>query len=203
MDVPGVLLTAAICSYWIGVGAMIVRVRRHAHRVVGVVPEQRLERIMWLFWVPLVVAWIALPWLALERTQPPFALPEFARGNDAYAALRWVAALAALACLAATIKCWARMGKDWRMAVTGEPGQPLIMDGMFGRIRHPIYAFSIMLTVCTMIVVPTPLMLTFGAIQIALWVIKAHNEERHMLATHGEAYARYLTRTGRFLPRLR
>ena len=29
MDVPGVLLTATIWAYWIGVGAMIVRVRRH------------------------------------------------------------------------------------------------------------------------------------------------------------------------------
>ncbi len=32
-------------------------------------------------------------------------------------------------------------------------------------------------------------------------VIKARNEERHMLANHGDDYARYLARTGRFLPR--
>ena len=201
MDVPGVLLSATICAYWIGVGAMIVRVRRHARRVVGVVPEQRLERYMWLVWVPLVVAWIALPWLSLTRPQPPFALPEFVHADAAYAVLRWVAALVGVACLAITIKCWARMGKDWRMAVTGEPDQALIMDGMFSRIRHPIYAFSILLMVCTMVVVPTPLMLAFGVIHIVLMVIKARNEERHMLACHGDDYARYLARTGRFLPR--
>lgn len=201
MDFPGVLLSATIGAYWFGVGAMIVRVRRHARRVVGVVPEQRLERFMWLVWVPLVVAWIALPWLSLTRTQPPFALPEFVHANAAYAALRWVAALVGVACLAITIKCWARMGKDWRMAVTGEPDQALIMDGMFSRIRHPIYAFSILLMACTMVVVPTPLMLTFGVIHIVLMVIKARNEERHMLASHGDDYARYLARTGRFLPR--
>lgn len=203
MDVPGVLLTATIWSYWIGVGAMIVRVRRHTHRVVGVVPQQRLERLMWLIWVPSAIAWITLPWLALDRSQPPWGLPEFARSAPAYVALRWVAAIVAVACLAATIKCWARMGKDWRMAVTDEANQTLITDGMFRRIRHPIYAFSILLMLCTMVIVPTWPMLAFGVIQIALWVLKAHNEERHLLASHGEAYARYLESTGRFVPRFR
>jgi protein-S-isoprenylcysteine O-methyltransferase Ste14 len=203
MDVPGILLTVTICAYWIGVGAMIVRVRRHTRRMVGVVPEQPLERFMWMLWVPLVAAWIALPWLALDRSGPPFGLPGFALGADGYSGLRWLAALVAVACLAGTIKCWARMGKDWRMAVTGEPDQALITDGMFRRIRHPIYSFSILLMICTMIVVPTMLMLAFGVIHIILMVVKAHNEERHMLASHGDAYARYLAGTGRFLPRFR
>jgi protein-S-isoprenylcysteine O-methyltransferase Ste14 len=38
-------------------------------------------------------------------------------------------------------------------------------------------------------------------IHVALVNAKAQNEERHLLATHGEAYARYVARTGRFLPR--
>jgi len=197
------LVTATICAYWTGVGAMIVRVRRHTQRMVGVVPEQRLERFMWVLWVPLVAAWIALPWLALDRSAPPFGMPDFARGADGYAGLRWLAALVALGCLAGTIKCWARMGKDWRMAVTGESGLALITDGLFRRVRHPIYSFSILLMICTMIVVPTMLMLAFGALHIVLMVVKAHNEERHMLASHGDAYARYLAGTGRFLPRFR
>jgi len=46
-------------------------------------------------------------------------------------------------------------------------------------------------------------MLACGAGLVALWVIKAHNEERHLLRSHGEAYAAYLARTGRFLPRSR
>ena len=89
------------------------------------------------------------------------------------------------------------------MAVTDEANQTLITDGMFRRIRHPIYAFSILLMVCTMVIVPTWPMLVFGVVQIGLWVLKARNEERHLLACHGEAYARYLAATGRFVPRLR
>lgn len=202
MDVPGLVLTATIWAYWIGVGVMIVRVRRHTRRVVGVVPEQRLERTMWLVWVPLVAAWAALPWLALHRAGPPWGLPGFAQG-EGYAALRWAAAAVAAGCLAATVRCWARMGKDWRMAVTSEENQALITDGMFSRVRHPIYALSILLMLATMAIVPTAPMIVVGVIHIGLMVVKAGNEERHMLACHGDAYARYLARTGRFLPRVR
>ena len=56
---------------------------------------------------------------------------------------------------------------------------------------------------CTMVVVPTLPMLVLGVVHIALMVVKAVNEERHMLARHGAAYATYLEATGRFLPRLR
>ncbi len=202
MDGPAVLVTATIWSYWLGVGVMIVRVRRHTHRAVGVVPEQGLERLMWLVFVPLVIAWCALPFLAQQRSAGPLALPAFAHESP-YAALRWVAALVGVVALAATVKCWARMGKDWRMAVTAEPDQALITDGLFERIRHPIYAFSILLMLCTLAVVPTWPMLVAAVVHLVMFVSKARNEERHMLAVHGDGYARYLARTGRFLPRLR
>jgi len=202
MDIAGTLIAASVVAYWLGIGTMIVRVRRHTRNAVGVIPEQRLERVMWIFWVPLAAAWITLAVLALSRDGPPFGLPEFAR-LPWYAAVRVAAALVGAAALGATIKCWSRMGKDWRMAVTAEPDQPLITDGLFGRIRHPIYAFSILLVLCTVAVVPTAPMAAVGAGLVALWVLKAHNEERHMLRQHGDAYAAYLARTGRFVPRVR
>ena len=202
MDIAGTIIAVTVVAYWIGIGTMIVRVRRHAHKVVGVIPEQGVERVMWMLWVPLAIVWIALPWLALSRAEPPFGLPALAR-TPWYSAVRMVAAVVGLAALAATVKCWSRMGKDWRMAVTAEPDQPLITDGLFGRIRHPIYAFSILLVICTVIAVPTALMAACGAGLACLWVLKAHNEERHMLRQHGDAYAAYLGRTGRFVPRIR
>ncbi len=203
MDVALNIIALTVVGYWIGIGVMIVRVRRHTRTAVGVVPEQRLERFMWLVWVPLGALWVCIPWLALSRHTGPFALPEFARGVAWYASLRFVAALVGVLALGATVKCWSRMGKDWRMAVTAEPDQALITDGLFSRIRHPIYAFSMLLVACTVMVVPTPLMAACGAGLVILWVTKALNEERHMLRQHGPGYGRYLERTGRFLPRFR
>ena len=45
--------------------------------------------------------------------------------------------------------------------------------------------------------------LAIGLLHIALMVMKAVNEERHLLARHGATYARYLAGTGRFVPRFR
>ena len=200
-DIPLAILTAAICSYWVGVAVMILRVRRRTHKVVGLVPEQRLERFMWLIWVPLVVAWIYVPWATLARSAAVPALPEFALREPLYAALRWIAAAIAVVALAATIKCWMRMGNDWRMDVGLDSKTDLITDGLYARVRHPIYAFSILLLLCSAAIVPTVPMLVIAAIQAALWNVKARNEERHLQEVHGDAYTRYLRRTGRFFPR--
>ena len=54
----------------------------------------------------------------------------------------------------------------------------------------------------TVIVVATVPMLVVGLVHLVLMIIKARNEERHLLAVHGDAYARYVARTGRFVPRL-
>lgn len=202
-DLPLVVLTATIWIYWFSVGFMVVRLRRKNRKLVGLVPEQRVERFMWLVFVPLVAAWCVLPYLALFRAGPPFGIPEFAQTLPAYAMLRWVAMVVAVACLLLTAKCWARMGTDWRMDVSVSKPTNLITDGLFRHIRHPIYAFSMLLMVCSAVIVPTIPMAIAATIHIVLWNLKARNEERHLLHAHGEAYQRYLLRTGRFFPRLR
>jgi protein-S-isoprenylcysteine O-methyltransferase Ste14 len=202
-DIPAILLALTVSAYWVGVAVMIRRVRRHARRAGTldvVVPDDPHERRMWLVWVPLVVAWIALPWLALSSHSALLAVPEFAR-TPVYGGVRWIAALGAVACLLVTIKCWARMGRDWRMGIDLRQKADLITDGPFARVRHPIYALGIGLVLCSAIVLPTLPMLVLAVVQIVLYVLKATNEERHLVRTHGEAYVRYLARTGRFLPR--
>lgn len=201
-DIPGIVLIATIWAYWLGVGVMIHRVRRKARARDVVVPEDRLERYMWIVWVPLVVAWLVLPYLAVTRSHPMLAVPEFARASAAYAALRWVAAAGAVASLALTVDCWARMGRNWRMGVSLDRTTELVTSGLFGRVRHPIYALSILLMLCSVAIVATPPMLAVGVVHVALMIVKARNEERHLVRTHGDAYRAYLASTGRFLPRL-
>ena len=98
-DLPAVVLTATIWTYWLCVGFMIVRVRRKTRKQPGVVPRQGLERLMWLVWVPLVAAWLALPYLAATRTAAPWMVPDFAR-EAPWPALRWAAAVVGVVCLA-------------------------------------------------------------------------------------------------------
>jgi protein-S-isoprenylcysteine O-methyltransferase Ste14 len=51
-------------------------------------------------------------------------------------------------------------------------------------------------------VLPIVAMLAVAAIHLALMVTKARNEERYLLGVHGDDYAAYVGRTGRFFPRL-
>jgi protein-S-isoprenylcysteine O-methyltransferase Ste14 len=200
-DLAGVILTATVWAYWLGVGMMIVRARRKTHRLAGLVPEQRLERFMWIVWVPLVAAWITLPYLALVRTHPLLAMPVFVHQSAGYVALRWIAAICAVICLLLTSLCWSRMGTRWRMAVSLKGEEELITDGPFRYVRHPIYALSMLLMICSAIVVPTAPMLAVAIAHLVLNHLKARNEENHLVTVHGDAYRRYLARTGRFFPR--
>ncbi|MCC6608280.1 MAG: isoprenylcysteine carboxylmethyltransferase family protein [Burkholderiales bacterium] len=200
-DIPGIVLAATVSTYWLGVGVMIHRVRRQARTREVVVPEDRFERHMWVLWVPLIVAWNVLPYLALARSHPLLAVPEFARGDSAYAAVRWLAAGCGVACLALTIDCWARMGSNWRMGVSLDRKTDLVTQGLFAHVRHPIYALSILLMLCSVAIVATLPMLAVGAVHVGLMNVKARNEERHLVRTHGDAYRAYLASTGRFVPR--
>jgi protein-S-isoprenylcysteine O-methyltransferase Ste14 len=200
-DLPAAITTATIWAYWVGVGIMIVRVKRHSRATPILSPKQPLEQVMGLIFLPMVAAWVVLPYVAQKATNGYLAMPEFATQSASYAALRWLAAALAVYCLVATARCWARMGRDWRMAVAVGEKTNLITDGPFRRIRHPIYAFSILLMICTAVVVPTLPMVVVAVAHVAWMNAKARNEEKHLLATQGESYAQYMQRTGRFIPR--
>jgi protein-S-isoprenylcysteine O-methyltransferase Ste14 len=200
-DLPALTLAVVVLAYWGRVGAMSARIRRRTRTLSGVVPEQGLERFLWLFFVPLVAAWIALPYLAAFRTSGTFAVPDAARA-DGWWVVRLLAAVAGFLLLVATIRCWRRMGRHWKMAVTPGEKQVLITDGPFARVRHPIYGYQILLMLASLCVVPTLPMLAIAVVHVVLMVAKARNEERHLLDTHGSDYEAYVARTGRFFPRL-
>jgi protein-S-isoprenylcysteine O-methyltransferase Ste14 len=93
------------------------------------------------------------------------------------------------------------MGRNWRMAVTPDQKTELVTTGLYGYIRHPIYALSILLMLCSAAVVPTIPMAGVAVVHILLMLAKARNEERFLRAAQGDAYAEYCRRTGRFVPR--
>lgn len=89
------------------------------------------------------------------------------------------------------------------MAVAADQPTELVTSGLYGYIRHPIYALSILLMLCTVAVAPNLPVAVMAAIHVALMLAKARNEERFLVDTQGAPYVRYCRRTGRFLPRLR
>ncbi len=95
------------------------------------------------------------------------------------------------------------MGQQWRMGIDPTQKIRLLVDGPFAKVRHPIYSLSILLMLCSVVVLPCPTMLLLAAIHITLMHIKARNEERFLLDTQGPSYAEYCRKTGRFIPFVR
>lgn len=197
---PTLIVTLSVWVYWSIVAVKSARRRKRTGSFGGVLPEQVMERVMWAMWLPLVACWVSFPFLAWTHRAGPFALPAFAQ-DAGYALLRWAGAALAVAALAGSIRGWREMGRNWTMAVTQQEASALITGGMFSRVRHPIYALSILLMLATLVAVPTWPVAVIAAVHVALMITKARNEERFLLCVHGERYASYCRRTGRFIPR--
>jgi protein-S-isoprenylcysteine O-methyltransferase Ste14 len=206
-ELPAIVLGITIATYWLYVGRMVVRVGRKNRGISRMlVPAQRRERTMWIVWVPLVVAWIAMPFVASAQDpvrHPWIGIPALAVWHPVVYVLRLVASAIAIVCFLVSVQCWRHMGKDWRMGVDPAGERKLITNGPFARVRHPIYALSVALMLCSVVVVPTPVMLAIAALHILLMHLKARNEEAFLQRMHGPSYSAYCQRTGRFLPRIR
>jgi protein-S-isoprenylcysteine O-methyltransferase Ste14 len=201
-DLPAFIIIAVVWSYWVGVLVMVIRVRTKWGKPAGIVPEVPHERLLWLVWVPLIGAWMALPVLAVISHHRWLAIPKSVLTKPALLSLRWLAAACALACLVLTIDCWRRMGRNWQVGVLPSQKTDLVTDGLYARIRHPIYALGTLLVLCSVVIVPTGPMIILAAVHVIVMTLKIRSEERFLREVHGEAYTAYCRRTGRFLPRL-
>lgn len=198
---PALIVGLLVAAYWLRVVRMVRKSRRTAGHGANFVPPEPLGRALRLLWMPVVGLWILLPLAAFVVIHPPhwlgFALvPLFSSPLIA-----WLAALVAVGAFAATLVCWKKMGKSWRMGIDPSDKTQLVCSGPYAYVRHPIYALSSLIMLMTMLVLPSPLMLACGVIHLLLLQWEAGREEHYLIGVHGEEYRVYRTRTGRFLPR--
>ena len=100
---------------------------------------------------------------------------------------------------------WAQfaMGESWRIGV--DPGERtrMVAAGPFRWVRNPIFTSMIVATAGVALLVPNLLSLVaVVSLVTGLEVQVRLVEEPHLLRAHGDAYARYAARTGRFVPGL-
>jgi protein-S-isoprenylcysteine O-methyltransferase Ste14 len=94
------------------------------------------------------------------------------------------------------------MGRSWRIGV--DPGERtgLVTGGPFALVRNPIFSGMILTWVGLALMVPSVVALAsvgvlIGSLELQTRVV----EEPYLLRTHGERYAHYAKRVGRFMPR--
>jgi protein-S-isoprenylcysteine O-methyltransferase Ste14 len=107
----------------------------------------------------------------------------------------------AIAGIVATYGSQLAMGPSWRVGVRDSEQTALITSGPFRFVRNPIFAFT--LTACSGVVLLLPNVVTIGSLILLFIAIELQVravEEPYLIRTHGDAYAQYAARVGRFLP---
>jgi protein-S-isoprenylcysteine O-methyltransferase Ste14 len=197
-DWPSLIIGLLMAAYWYRVVRKAVHVKKRTGRAGGIVPTEPLGRFLRVIWYPVVVIWIVYPIVHAFLAAPPAGL----RPLYHLPVLAWTTVGIAVIAFIATLVCWKRMGRSWRMGIDPAEKTNLVTRGPYAYVRHPIYALSILLMLCTMAILPTPLMLTAGVIHIAFIVWESRREEQHLVTQHGERYVQYCAKVRRFIPTL-
>ncbi len=142
-------------------------------------------------WQVLPLVAIFSPWLDFAD----FHLPAWAG---------WIGVAIFAGCLVLLWRAYADLGSQWSPKIDIREGQALVTGGVFGCIRHPIYAGLWLWAVAQPLLLQNwiagfALLVLF----IPLYLIRMPREEQMMLDHFGEDYGAYMKRTGRVLPRLR
>jgi protein-S-isoprenylcysteine O-methyltransferase Ste14 len=103
--------------------------------------------------------------------------------------------------LAATLYAQLTMGESWRVGVDESERTALVTDGPFALVRNPIFAAMIPTSLGLALMVPNVVAWAgFAALVLALEVQVRMVEEPYLRRVHGQTYASYVARTGRFAP---
>jgi protein-S-isoprenylcysteine O-methyltransferase Ste14 len=93
------------------------------------------------------------------------------------------------------------MGDSWRAGVDPDTHTPLVTTGVYGVIRNPIFVAMIAAFAgLTMMVPSVPQALALICLTVGYTIQARVLEEPYLAAAHGDAYAAYAARVGRFVP---
>jgi protein-S-isoprenylcysteine O-methyltransferase Ste14 len=79
----------------------------------------------------------------------------------------------------------------------------LVTDGIYARVRHPLYLATIMVFGAMAFLYPFPVVIVFALSMIVYTIVGAFLEERKLILHYGQEYRDYRERVGFILPKLR
>jgi protein-S-isoprenylcysteine O-methyltransferase Ste14 len=98
-------------------------------------------------------------------------------------------------------------GANWSPTIEISAQQTLITRGVYGRIRHPIYASQALMGLALAVLMPNWIVGPAGLVAfLALYLVRVPREKQIMLDQFGDAFrfrVAYSARTGRIVPLLR
>lgn len=94
------------------------------------------------------------------------------------------------------------LGKLWSSTVEPESKQMLVTDGVYKRVRHPMYSAHVLWGIAQILLLPNLIAGPLALVLIfAVIGLRVPREEQAMLEEFGDDYRRYIKTTGRILPK--
>src|SRR5213075_2909066 len=171
-SLPDLIAGLTTASYWARAMRLAYKMRQQTGNAANFTPAEDIGRKLPILWRP------------------------FAHNQI----LSWLSVVILLAGLLATLLCWKRMGKSWRMGIDPNEKTQLIVSGPYAYIRHPIYAIQSLMLLASMALLPSPLMLIATLLMLIFLQWEARREEKYLALNHGPGYIDYCRQTGGFVP---
>jgi len=190
-----VLASAVI--YWAGVIVHARRVRKQIGRSPNIKPRTLKEMALWFGWFLVIAGWMGQP-LIIGNLQTGVLFSPSAHLLRPFGLFLGI--FIALCGHLGTLWCYASLGDSWRIGVNGNERTALVTGGPYRLARHPIYLFQVMILIGMLVLLPTLFSFAILLVHSICVVLKALDEERHLLAIHGHDYDDYRSRTGMLFP---
>jgi protein-S-isoprenylcysteine O-methyltransferase Ste14 len=195
------MATAALVLYGItltltfGVRIALQWRRTGSTGVRGIAPgAQPIEWFAGGLFIAGLIMGAAAPLLALFDVLEPIGALDGALGHA-------IGVILAAAGIVLTFMAQLAMGDEWRIGVDPEERTRLVTKGPFGLVRNPIYSAMFPTVLGLVLMVPSAVAIAaLLALAIGLELQVRLVEEPYLLRTHGEEYAGYAARVGRFVP---
>jgi protein-S-isoprenylcysteine O-methyltransferase Ste14 len=184
--------------YWLGiVGQIIVRMPYQKKRTKDLKTEERrytgTER---LILVLLLVGGFVLPliysltnWLDFAN----YSLPDWAG---------WLGVLMLAAALYVFARAHSDLSANWSPTLEIYKGHDLVTNGIYGVIRHPMYASQWLFSMAQALLLHNWIAGLAGLVLfVPFYFGRVKAEEQMMIETFGEKYRKYMEKTGGVLPR--
>ena len=96
------------------------------------------------------------------------------------------------------------LGRHLTPAIQVQEGHRLVQEGPYRYVRHPVYTAAMSLGIGLSLLYLTPVLGSVMVLLVGIAHYRARVEERFLSSEEafGTAYTEYMTRTGRFFPRI-
>lgn len=116
--------------------------------------------------------------------------------------VRWVGVVLALVSIPLLGWIHRTLDRQYSACLQIKESHSLITDGPYSRVRHPMYTVFITFSFGISLLTANFLTIGFALLLMIPFPFVVRKEEQMMLETFGEEYSEYMTRTGRFFPRM-